>query len=250
MSERRERFGARARERLGDVLRARDRADAAPAAARDCFDHHRAAVAERREERGRAVEVDFVVAAGEHGDVQRARQRACARFVAEQLQHVGPRADERQPRLDAALRELGVLAQKAVAGMDSVAARYERGGDTARVDVEIRRADRKPRSGIASSAMRTCSDSASSRENTATVAIPSDAAARATRTAISPRFAMRSRVTLTPLGMVPGLPSTSILPQTGRLVRRLVQGSAGSCREPACLLGNTRMSQKVRDAAA
>src|SRR5215208_6559136 len=45
---------------------------------------------------------------------------------------------------------------------------------------------------MASSAKRTCSDSASAVEWTATVAMPSSRQARITRSAISPRFAMRT----------------------------------------------------------
>src|SRR5262245_60690380 len=49
-----------------------------------------------------------------------------------------------------------------------------------------------PRSARASLARRTWSERASSSEYTATVGMPSSAAARAMRTAISPRFATRS----------------------------------------------------------
>jgi len=48
-------------------------------------------------------------------------------------------------------------------------------------------------SGIASSTRRTCSDVASSDEKTPTVAMPRSAAVRATRMAISPRFAISRR---------------------------------------------------------
>ena len=121
--ERRERFGASAGEGVGDVLGPRHDADSAPAPAGNGFDHHRAAVAERRQERRRTVQIDFLVAAGEHRYVQRACERACPSLVAEELEHVGPRSGERQPGIDAPLRERGVLAQKTVARMDGVARR-------------------------------------------------------------------------------------------------------------------------------
>ncbi len=53
------------------------------------------------------------------------------------------------------------------------------------------RAPARGRSRTASSAMRTCSALRSASENTATVAMPSSRHARITRTAISPRFAIR-----------------------------------------------------------
>ncbi len=88
-------------------------------------------------------------------------------------------------------RELGVLGEEAVAGVDRVGA-----GDLGRADdrrdVEV--ALGAPAAGpmhTASSAKRTWSARASASECTATVSMPSSRHARMMRSAISPRLAMR-----------------------------------------------------------
>jgi hypothetical protein len=71
------------------------------------------------------------------------------------------------------LREVGVLGQQPVAGVDSGAASA------------YHRSDLSPSSTTTSSAMRACSASASSRERSATIGRSSSRAARITRTAIN-----------------------------------------------------------------
>ena len=122
-------------ERVGDFVRISDGAHAASAAARDGLDHHRA-TAELLEEGTRAIEVDGVVAAGQDRYAARGRERAGARFIAEQRQCRRRGTDEGDAGLLAGPCEVGVLGQKAVAGVDRVALVLERALDDLR-DVEV-----------------------------------------------------------------------------------------------------------------
>ena len=61
--------------------------------------------------------------AGQHRHSDALRQRPRAHLVAEQLEHLGPRADELDPFFGRVAGEAGILAEEAVAGMDRVASR-------------------------------------------------------------------------------------------------------------------------------
>ncbi len=112
-------------ERRGDLGRLGDSARAAPTTAGDGLDHHRAAV-EPREELARLLDGDGAVEAAQRRDAGSGRSRAGAALIAEQAKLFGCRADEDQPRLGAAARELGALREEPVAGMHGVAARLAR----------------------------------------------------------------------------------------------------------------------------
>ena len=73
---------------------------------------------------------------GSTGTPHALRQHARLHLVAEQLENLRPRADERDPFLGAAAGEVGVLAEEAVARMDRVAAGRLRDRDDL-LDVEI-----------------------------------------------------------------------------------------------------------------
>jgi hypothetical protein len=118
------------------------------------------------------------------------REAAGGRLVAEEAQRLGTRPDEGQSRLGAGARQVRVFAQEAVARVDRIRTAGLRGCEDPG-KIEIDEAPR-PGSATASSARRVCSESASSSEWTATVAMPRSAAARAMRIAISPRLAMSS----------------------------------------------------------
>ena len=85
------------------------------------------------------------VIAGHHRHAGLLHQRLGAALEAHGADRRGRRADENDAGVDAGLREIGVLREKAVAGMDAVGARRLGGGDQ-RVDAQIafggrRRAD-------------------------------------------------------------------------------------------------------------
>ena len=85
-----------------------------------------------------------------------------------------------------------VLGQEAVARVHRLGAGRAGGRDELLDDEVALGGGRRGRSGTASSASSTWSDSRSASEKTATVAMPSSRQARMTRTAISPRLAMRT----------------------------------------------------------
>ncbi|MGX1330982.1 hypothetical protein AB7M56_005481 [Bradyrhizobium elkanii] len=100
-----------------------DQAHAAPAAAGDRLDHHGGAGAERGEERLCLVETGRARSAGNDRDAAFLRQRLCLGLVAEQIERLRRRADEGDPLLGTAPRELRVLAEEAVARMQRIATR-------------------------------------------------------------------------------------------------------------------------------
>ena len=102
-------------ERVGRL----DHAHAAAAAAHRRLDDHR--VAERRGNRlGLVARHDRRVAAGEHRHARFARQLARGHLVSQQVEQLGPRPDESDPRAGAGPGELGVFRQEAVTGMNRV----------------------------------------------------------------------------------------------------------------------------------
>ena len=118
---------------LGGVI---DDAHAAPAAAGDRLDHDGAALAQRREEGLGLVQAGRPVGALDDGHAASLRQRLGLRLVAEQLQRFGRRPDEDDPLFGAAPRECGVLAEKAIAGMQRIAS-GRLGRRDHRLDIEI-----------------------------------------------------------------------------------------------------------------
>ena len=120
------------------LVRAGDGTGAAPAAARDRLDHDRPTRTERIEELARLIDADRAVDPAQHGDVCGRCRDAGAGLVAEQFELLDHRADEGDARLRAATRELGVLRQEAVAGVNRLAAGFLRRRDHA-IDVQIRR---------------------------------------------------------------------------------------------------------------
>ena len=177
---------------LGQVLGAGDRPHAAPAAAGQRLQHHRAALAERGQERLRLLERWSRRACRAGSGRRRSAASSSAAVLSPNSSSVsGRRPDEGEPGLGAARREGGVLAEEAVAGMDGVAAaRLGRRDDLP--DVEIGRRAQRPSAPRPRRRAATCSEAASSSAKTATVAMPISAAVRAMRMAISPRLAISS----------------------------------------------------------
>ncbi len=145
-AERGARLGAAARERFGKFGRLEHAAHAATAAPGHRLEHQaalRVGAALLGEEglQGRQVGRR---GAGQHRHVVRDRQRAGAGLVAEGRELLGRRADEAQARGGAGGREIGTLAEEAVAGVQRVAAhaarRVDHGGD---VEVGLRPAARQ-----------------------------------------------------------------------------------------------------------
>src|SRR5581483_5599859 len=124
--------------RLLDVVGAMDGADAAAAAARDRLDHHRSALAERGEERARLVESGGTVGAAQNGNSRSFGEFARANLVAEEIEHLGAGADERDTRFGASPGERGILAQESVAGVNRVTSGFGGNGDYL-FDIEIGR---------------------------------------------------------------------------------------------------------------
>jgi hypothetical protein len=138
-AEGRARFRHAARMRLGQLAGLEHRAHAAPAAAADGLDHHARALRLLLGEEGlRLRERHRARAAGHHGHLAARGQFARARLVAEQRELLGRGPDEDQARIGAGLREVGALAEEAVARMHRVAALRLRGRDQ-RADVEVGR---------------------------------------------------------------------------------------------------------------
>ena len=122
--------------RLGQFRRVADDPHAASAAA------HRGLHDDRvrqllRERLGGGHVGDGVVAAGQHRDVGEPGELTGRRLVAERFQHFRPGADEGDAGLGARPRELGVLGQEPVPGVDRVDADVLREPDDAG-DVEVR----------------------------------------------------------------------------------------------------------------
>ena len=111
-------------------------AHAAPAAAGHRLEQHRVADL-ARQILGLLDAAQRALRAGDHRHPGRAHGLAGDRLVAHQADGLGRRADEGQLALGADLGEVGVFGEKAVAGVDRVAAGDQRGGDQRR-RVEIR----------------------------------------------------------------------------------------------------------------
>ncbi len=99
----------------------RDDAHPAPAAAGDRLDHHRVARGERAEEAPGVLERRGAARTGQDGDAAALRERARLGLVAEQLERLRTRADERDARGRASAREIRALGEEAVAGVNRVA---------------------------------------------------------------------------------------------------------------------------------
>ena len=115
-------------------LVARDAHAAAAAAGARLHDHGVADLA--RDLDGLVDVLDGVVGAREDRGARLAREPLAVHLVAERVHRLGARADELEPGVPADLREVRVLAQEAVAGMDRVRVRDLGGGDQA-VDPEV-----------------------------------------------------------------------------------------------------------------
>ena len=108
---------------------------------------------------------------------------------------LGPDPD--QTGVEDGLGEVGVLGEKAIAGVHGVGAGVGAGGEEA-FDRQIRLGERAGPIRTAWSASATNGAVASGSAYTATVSCPSRLAVRMTRRAISPRLAMRMRITPSP----------------------------------------------------
>ncbi len=122
VAERRGRFRATARIRVVELLGARDDPHAAAASARDRLQHDRAARPEGREKFAGLGGAGRARSAVQDRHAATLGERTSAALVAEQLEHIGSRTDERDPRLRAAPRESGVLGEKPVARVERIAA--------------------------------------------------------------------------------------------------------------------------------
>ncbi len=131
-------LGPAALVRLFDLLGRGDDAGPAPAAAGERLDDHRAAVFESREELSRFVETGGPIRAAQDGDIGGGGGGTGSALVAEEFQHLEPRADEGDARVGAGSAEGCVLGQETVAGMDRVAVCFDRSAQDI-LDVEIRR---------------------------------------------------------------------------------------------------------------
>ena len=104
-----------------------DRAHAAPAAASDGLDHGRTARADFGNEGSCLIQGDRAGGARYEGHAERPGQISRSRFVAEFEQGFRRRPDEDNIMVGAFLSEGSVLAQKAITGVNSVAACFLRG---------------------------------------------------------------------------------------------------------------------------
>ena len=95
---------------------------AAPAATADGLDEHGAAVGQSVKEVGSLRKAGGFGSAGQDGHAEPFGRGTSVGFVAEQRQHFGARPDKGEVGFGATPSERGVLAQKAVTGMDGVAA--------------------------------------------------------------------------------------------------------------------------------
>src|SRR5258708_25246252 len=132
-------LGSRAAPRigLGNFTGFAHGAHAASAAARHRLDHHRTTI-ERLEERQGFVKAGRPDRAFDDRHADLRRKLAGRDLVAEQLQRTRRGADERDLLLSGAPRQIGVLAEKPVAGMDLIAADFA-GNRNDTLDVEIAR---------------------------------------------------------------------------------------------------------------
>ena len=121
-AERRPRFGLAARVGVLQFLAAPHHAHAAPTAAADGLDQHGAGGGQGVEEIGGFGKAGRAGSAGQDGHAKPFGQGAGFGFVAEQRQQLGARPDKGEIGIGTAAGKLGVLAQKAVSGMDGVAA--------------------------------------------------------------------------------------------------------------------------------
>jgi hypothetical protein len=119
---------------LAQLRRVVDPPHAPPATTRDGLDEDREADLLRPGQQ--LVEVGRRRGGLQRGDAGRPGRLQRAHLVAGELQHVGGRADERDARGVARPRQVGVLAQEAVAGVDGVGAGLAGRADDL-VDVEI-----------------------------------------------------------------------------------------------------------------
>ena len=122
---------------LFDLVGRSDDAGPAAAAAGERLDDHRLALAQGGEELLRFFDRRRPIRAAQHRYVRAGRHRTRSALVAEEFQHLGPRADEGDARVGAGGCEVRVLGQEAVAGMDRVAVRIHRPPDDT-FDVEVR----------------------------------------------------------------------------------------------------------------
>ena len=178
------------REELGELLLGARRADPPPTSAGCGLDQHRDSRSRLRPraplDRGRTL------GAGNRRCTRPRRESPRGDLVAHRLDRLRTGADEDQPLVAAGGREVGVLGEEAVAGVDGVGARLasppgaslprsgsSRGRAAARCRPPRRRGVRAVHS-------------RSAVEKTATVWRSSSRHARITRSAISPRLAMRT----------------------------------------------------------
>ena len=130
------RLGLAARIGLLQLRGVLDEPHAAAAAAGDGLDHHGTASAERSEECLRLVQCGRAGGAFDHRHATPLGQPLGFDLVAEQIERLGGRSDENDPLLGATPRQLRVLAEKAIARVQRIAAGRLRGGDH-RFDIEI-----------------------------------------------------------------------------------------------------------------
>ena len=135
-------LGARLRKAAPQLLRAAAAPDPPPAAAGGGLEQHGIADALRRRER-LLLRFDRAVGARRHRHARRAHERPGGGLAPRLANRLGRRADERQPLGRAGLREIRVLGEEAVAGMDGVAAGGLRHGQQrAHVQIALRRRSR------------------------------------------------------------------------------------------------------------
>src|SRR5258705_2686324 len=112
------RLGLAAFVSLLDIFDAMNGAHAAATAAGDRFDHYRSAIAERRKKISRFLESGWSQGAAQQRYSASRRQRARLHLVSEQLENFWTRTEKHDSFVGASPRESGLLAEKAVAGMN------------------------------------------------------------------------------------------------------------------------------------
>ncbi len=120
IAERRLGLALAARQRLRHLVGAADGAHTATTAARGGLQHHRITEITRHRD-GFLRRTQRRGTAGHHGNIQRLRQRSRFHFVAEQVDCSGLRPDERDAGGIAGSRERGVLGEKAVTRVHTIA---------------------------------------------------------------------------------------------------------------------------------
>ena len=115
-----------------------DRPRAATATAGDRLEHDRRVLAQGLEELHRLGQADCFVRALNDRNASLARRLARAHLVAEQVEQVWGRTNERDPGVAAGAGELSRFGEESVAGVDGVAAGVVGGLDQT-IDVEVRR---------------------------------------------------------------------------------------------------------------